>query len=423
MKRKRALLVVLLVITLPLLLAQVWKDNEEEQQQEAAAPIPAVAIVKPYNNPEFTSILSAYEQEIKSLMQASGTPGAAIAIVKDSSIVYLKGFGLKAIGQKDSVDINTVFRIASVSKCFAAFLTGTLVADSTLSWDDHVIDYLPSFTLKSDEYTKMLTLRHVLSHSTGLPYHTYTNLVEEGIDLTSLLDKLKEVNVAQPPGKEYSYQNVAYSLIGEVIHTATRKTYDALMKERVFIPLNMKTASLDYTSFITNPDIARPHLMRRGQWKEAAITNTYYNVAPAGGVNASISDMAHWMLALLGNRKDVITPETLAQLFTPQVAAPSKNRNYGRTHHVSKSYYGLGWRILYYPDDTLVYHGGYVNGYRSEVAVNVKDRMAICLLANAPGTVADTGIPIFLNMFRAHRDSIIAYDNRQRVILAKKEIQ
>ncbi|WP_333821383.1 serine hydrolase domain-containing protein [Ohtaekwangia sp.] len=418
MKRKRALLIVLLVITLPLLLAQVWKDNEEEHQPVAA---PAPVVVKPYSNPEFTGILENYEQEIKSLMQASGTPGAAIAIVKDSSIVYMKGFGLKAVDNKDSVDINTVFRIASVSKCFAAFLTGTLVADSTLSWDDHVSDYLPSFTLKSAEYTRMLTLRHVLSHSTGLPYHTYTNLVEEGIELSALLDKLKEVNMPNPPGKEYSYQNVAYSLIGEVIHTATKKTYDELMKERVFIPLNMKTASLDYTSFITNPDIARPHRMRRGQWAEAPITNTYYNVAPAGGINASISDMANWMLALLGNRRDVITPETLAQLFTPQVAAPSKNRNYGRTHRVSKSYYGLGWRILYYPDDTLVYHGGYVNGYRSEVAVNVKDRMAICLLANAPGIVADTGIPVFLNLFKAHRDSIIAYDNRQRVILANKE--
>jgi beta-lactamase class C len=418
MKRKRSLLIVLLVITLPLLLAQVWKDNEETRTNAPASPPPTVKVT-PYINPEFTSLMGDYQREMETLLQTSGIPGAAIAVVKDSSIVYIKGFGVKTHGTNDSIDINTVFRIASVSKCFAAFLTGTLVADSTLAWDDPVIKYLPTFQLKSPEYTKLLTLRNVLSHTTGLPYHTYTNLVEEGIDLQSLLDKLKDVNVANPPGKQYSYQNVAYSLIGEVIHVATKKTYDEMIQERVFTPLNMHTASTNYTSLITNPNIAKPHTMRRGQWKEASINNTYYNVAPAGGINASISDMANWMIALLGNREDVISRETLNQLFTPQVNAPSKNRNYGRTHRYSNSYYGLGWRILYYPDDTLVYHGGYVNGYRSEVAVNMKDHIAICLLSNAPGVVADTGIPVFLNMFRAHRDSILAYDNRKRLTLTR----
>jgi beta-lactamase class C len=416
MKKKRSLLIVLLIITLPLLLAQVWKENEETHEP---VPAPVPPTVKPYVNPVFASFMSDYEREIQTLLNVSGIPGAAIAIVKDSSIIYIKGFGVKSAGKTDSIDVNTVFRIASVSKCFAAFLTGTLVADSTLRWDDPVIKYVPSFALKSPEYTKHLTLRHVLSHTTGLPYHTYTNLVEEGIDLPSLLEKVKDVNVPNAPGTQYSYQNVAYSVIGEVINAATHKTYDALMKERVFTPLNMATASMDYTSLITNGNIARPHLMRRGQWREASINNTYYNVAPAGGVNASITDMAHWMIALLGNREDVITKETLQQLFTPQIKAPSKNRNYGRTNHVSGSYYGLGWRILYYPDDTLVYHGGYVNGFRSEVAVNMKDHIAICLLSNGPGIVADTGIPVFLNMYKAHRDSILAYDNRQRLTLTK----
>ncbi|HEY3405998.1 MAG TPA: serine hydrolase domain-containing protein [Ohtaekwangia sp.] len=404
-----------------LVLSVFLLERSEKTVESKPAPLPAVAKTKTpvYVNPKFQHLLDDYEKEIEDLMRISGIPGAAIAIVKDSNIVFLKGFGVKIASGKDSVNENTVFRLASVSKCFSSFLTGMLVADDTLNWDDPVIKYVPSFALKTKEQTEQLTLRHVLSHTTGLPYHTYTTLVEDGTELSVMLAKLKDVDLSNKVGVEYSYQNVVYSVIGEVIHAATGKSFEEEMKERVFGPLNMTDASLDYNTITQNVNRAWPHRIRYGKWRPTSITNTYYNVAPAGGINASISDMANWMMALLGNRPDVIHPETLEQVFTPEVKAPSKNRNYGRTQRLSSSYYGLGWRILYYPNDTLVYHGGYVNGFRSEVAINTKERIAVCLLANAPGMVADKGIPIFFNLFRAQYDSIQAYDNRQRILLAR----
>lgn len=353
---------------------------------------------QPVVEPALQNLLTVYEAEIKKLMTLSGIPGVAIAVVKDSSIIYMKGLGVKMINSHDSIDANTIFRIASVSKSFSSFLTGMLVADGIVHWDDPIINYVPQFSLKSKAQTTQLTFRHVLSHTTGLPYHTYTNLVEAGIPLTDLLGKLKDIDIARPVGQEYSYQNVVFSVVGEALQGATHKPFDLLMKERVFSPLGMSTASMDYHSIMTNTNVARPHKMRHGKMLPTTINNTYYNVAPAGGINASINDMAHWMIALLGNRKDVIKEETLQQVFTPQVKAPSKNKNYGRTQRVSQSYYGLGWRILHYPSDTLVYHGGYVNGYRSEVALDPHEKIAVCILTNAPGMVADKGIPIFFNL-------------------------
>src|SRR6187431_1904212 len=100
--------------------------------------------------------------------------------------------------------------------------------------------------------------------------------------------------------------------------------------------------------------------------------------------------------------------------YSPFIRAHSKNRNYGRVHRIRKAYYGLGWRVLHYPNDTVIYHGGYVNGYRSEVAVNPKSRMAICILANAPGELADNGIPVFYNLLYNKRDSIQAWEDRQQ---------
>lgn len=367
-------------------------------------------------NPHLQKLIVDYKKSIKKLMREAGTPGAAIAIVHDSSIVFIQGFGVRTIGESPKVDQHTVFRIASVSKCFASMLTGIMVEDSVLKWDDKIIKYLPEFCLKSSDQTANLSVRHVLSHTTGLPYHTFTNMVEEGKDIHTLLGKLQEVNLNGRVGESYSYQNVAYSLIGEVINTATGKTYEQQMMERIFKPLNMKDASISYDAIIHNTNIAKPHRMqRRKGWILSKITDTYYNVAPAGGVNASITDMANWMTALLGDREDVIKKTTLDEIYKPHIKARSKNRNYGRTHRVTNSYYALGWRVLHYPNDTLIYHGGYVNGFRSEVGINRKENIGICILANAPGDLADTGIPMFFNMYLERRDSIRAWNTRHKL--------
>jgi beta-lactamase class C len=416
MKRKYFILAGIVLMLLPLLLVKYFFFN-------TASPQP----IKLFNknrkvepNPHVTHLIDDYERELELLQLFSKTPGAAIAIVKDSTIVYMKGFGVREIGKKDLVDVNTVFRIASVSKCFASFLTGVLVEEKKLAWDDRVVKYVPGFSLSSAEETQKLTLRHVLSHSTGLPFHAYTNLVEDGHTLEEMLSRLKDVPLNGKVGEIYSYQNVAYSLIGEAIKSATGKSYEAWMVEKVFGPLDMENASIDYASIMMNKNVAKPHLSQRKGWRKAKITDTYYNVSPAGGINASISDMAKWMVALLGYRPDVIHRATLDTLFSPEIKAPSKNRNYGRRHRLSDSYYGLGWRILHYPDDTLVYHGGYVNGFRSEVAVSQKDRVAICILANAPGELPDNGIPIFFDLLKKYRGEIALWDRRYHEKLARQ---
>ncbi|HTE32496.1 MAG TPA: serine hydrolase domain-containing protein [Chryseolinea sp.] len=419
MKIKHPVLIGLIVIIVPLLVGQVMstKRTSVVKPVEAKKSIPKRA-----PNPPLEKLLKEYETQISALALEAKTPGAAIAVVYNNDIVYLKSFGIKRAGKDDPVDVNTVFRIASVSKCFASFLTGILVEDTILNWNDPISNYLPTFALQSQAETDKLTIRNVLSHTTGLPYHAYTNMVEEGIPLDSMLSWLKKIHLVSGVGQSYSYQNVAYSIIGEVIRVKTGKTYEEEMREQVFKPLQMKTASIDYASISTNDNIAYPHKMRKGKWIPATITNTYYNVAPAGGVNASISDMAQWMIALLGNRPDVISQATLQTLFTPVIKAPSKNRNYGRMHRLSNSYYGLGWRVLHYPNDTIIYHGGFVNGYRSEVALNPKENIAVCILANAPGDLADNGIPLFFSLFEASRDSIVDWDVKERARLTPQPL-
>ncbi len=366
-------------------------------------------------NPYVEELLAEYESEITDLLHSTKTPGLAIAIVQDSTVLFMKTYGVREVGTHDSVNVHTVFRLASVSKCFAPLLTGLLVEDSILQWDDRVVEYLPDFELKSRENTDSLRLTHVLSHTTGLPYHTYTTLVEDGMDLPAMLAELKNVNVIAMPGELYSYQNVAYSIIGEVIHARTHKTYQSLMQEKVFNPLNMKDASMSYNAIMQNPNVAQPHLHWRKGWKTTTISDTYYNVGPAGGINASISDMAQWLKAMLGTRKNYVAAETLDKIFHPRIKAKSKNRYFRKWVGRSDSHYALGWRVLNFKNDTLVYHGGYVRGYRSEVAIDRRSRIAICVLSNGPGRLVDNSVPIFFNKFYNRRDSILYWQNKQLI--------
>lgn len=413
-KRSKIILFGSIMLAMPVIAAFFYNDTKE---LPAAVPQhKTVQRVIP-QNPYIDKLIADYDEAMREVMRDTGIPGAAVGIIKDSTVIFLQGYGVRALGGVDSVNEHTVFRIGSVSKCFAAVLTAILVEEKVLNWDDPVVKYLPDFQLKSPEYTRQLTIRHLLSHTTGLPYHTYTTLVEDGMDLKSMIAHLKDVNDG-PVGELYSYQNVAFSIIGEVIHAATGKTYEAMLDEKIFGPLEMREASASYDGIMYSPNVARPHLLRRRHWREISISDKYYNVAPAGGVNASIQDMTHWMQALLGNRPEVITPASLESLYTPFVRAASRNRAYRRIGRIKNNYYGLGWRILEFPNDTLLYHGGYVNGYRSEVAIYPKDKIGICILANAPGDVTDTGIPIFMKLYLEQRDSIQWWERQLEVPLA-----
>jgi len=392
---------------------------EEVAEKAALTPIiekDVSAISDP--NPYIQKVLAQYEDFIEEAIRRSVAPGAAVAIVKDSSIIYLKGFGLKQMGKPDSIDVNTVFRLGSVSKCFASVLAGTLVNDHVFNWDDPVIKYLPDFALKTKASTEKLTLRHVLSHTIGLPYHAFTNMIEERAPLDTLLKELRYLELTSEPGKMYSYQNVGFSIIGEVIKAATHKTFEEALTEKVFQPLHMKNSSASYEAMVNNPNIARPHHFARKHWVSIPVSDTYYDVNPAGGVNASIADMALWLKALLGNDQQVLTDSTLNQIFEPQVRAVSKNRNFAKWQRPKASYYALGWRVLTFKNDTIEYHGGYVNGYRTEVALDRKNKIAICVLTNSAGDLADQSIPEFLKSFSQQADSIALWENRNKYFLA-----
>jgi len=156
-------------------------------------------------------VLADFDRVVRHTLEEWDLPGVAVAIVHNDSIVFMKGYGVRRMGQPEFIDTHTVFRIASLSKGFASLLTGLLVQENVLHWDDRVIQYLPNFSSKEPDNTQNLTIHHILSHTSGLLPHAFDNLIEANVPYINIIQELKEVSVVDSVGKQYGYQNVVYN--------------------------------------------------------------------------------------------------------------------------------------------------------------------------------------------------------------------
>jgi beta-lactamase class C len=373
--------------------------------------LPGVAVAQSEPvNPWLDSLVFQYDRYLKGIIADTLLPGAAAAITYGDRILLCRGYGQRSVEDHNAVDAHTVFRIGSLSKGFTGVLAGLLVEEGLLRWEDPVRQYLPEFRLKTDQATRQLNLRHLLSHTTGLPQHAFTDLVEDGRDLPQMIESLRDVDMAGRLGETYAYQNVVFSLSGEMMQAVTGRPVDELFRERIFRPLRMVDASTSFDALVNTRNKALPHLRRKSGWKVKEMTSEYYNTLPAGGINASISDMSKWLIALSGKRPGVISPEILDTLFTPEVRTPIRARYRNQWQPLGELWYGLGWRIFERGGFRIVYHGGLVNGYRGEIALHPAYGLGVCVLMNAPSATASEVVPAFLNLCDQYADSIAAWE-------------
>lgn len=386
----------------------------------APSKLPSSPVVTPRINP-FHSVLEdsiiSYFQEAK---ENNRFVGASIALVMGDSVWYTGGFGYKELGTNDTIDSETVFRLGSLSKGFTGILSGILVQEGLISWDDTVVNYVPSFRLSNAEQTSQITLKHLLSHTSGLPYHSYTNLVEAGLSLKTIASRFNQVSLIAAPGEMYSYQNAAFALSGEMINKALVTPLSDIFSQRLFNPMGMKYASVTYEGIVSSGNWARPHYWSSGNWRKRKINQKYYNAVPAGGVNASASDMGKYLKLLIGERPDLVDDETMKSIYEPLASNGARRKYYKRWPGFRKSYYGLGWRIHTFQDDilpdTLIHHGGYVNGYRGEIALDPEKKWGLCVLFNSPGRIASSCIPDLITRLQTPMDSIKMWEERHPLI-------
>ena len=348
--------------------------------------------------PDFSAQAKDIERLAEGVVQQSRIPGMAMAIVQDGKVVSARGYGVVDSRNPLPVGPDTVFRIASLSKAFAGTLSAILVSEGAMSWDSPVSNQLPAFALRDVQGAQRLTVREILSHRVGLGYNTYDRDLEANQPYPLLAEKLSQAPMACSPGDCYAYQNIAFSLVGDLVFATTGDFYSHQVEKRLFHPLGMYGATYGRDGLEASPSWARPHVRSGGKWLAVRPKETYYRIPPAAGVNASVNDMAQWLIAQMGHRPDVLSPEVLNEIQTPQVATPGEIRGGGwRRERLKSAYYGLGWRIYDYAGHTLVFHGGAVQGYRAVVAFLPDRDIGVVILWNSESAMPNGLLPTTLD--------------------------
>ncbi|HIY71096.1 MAG TPA: beta-lactamase family protein [Candidatus Luteimonas excrementigallinarum] len=341
-----------------------------------------------------------FEAMADALVEGQRVPGLAMAIVHNGQVLSARGYGITDVKAAEPVDAHTVFRLASLSKSFAGTIAGVLVSEGAMRWDSRVVDYLPGLRMSNPGAAEKITVADVLSHRVGLGRHTYDRDIERGAEYNTLVQQLSQAPMTCEPGDCYGYQNVAFSLVGDVVFATSGQFFSEAVSRRLFKPLGMHDASYGLDGIQNSPRWAKPHVRTGRGWTSLTPKPTYYRVAPAAGVNASISDMAQWLIAHMGYRPDVLPAPLLSTLHAPIVGTPGEMRGRSgswRQQRLNAAGYGLGWRIYDYSGHRMVFHGGAVQGYRGAMAILPERDLGVVILWNSGSSLPSGLMPTILD--------------------------
>ena len=339
--------------------------------------------------------LADYRRWLGQVDERHAVAGLATAVVIGDKVVFEGTIGYANAATREPVTPTTVFRLASLSKAFATAITGLLVDDGKLSWDTKLVDVLPYFKLKDMQAAAQATVSDILGQRLGLPRNTYDNMLEGDVSYEELVRKLDEVSLVCGVGQCYGYQNVAFGMIGDVVLARTGDFFYHQVDKRLFYPLGMTTANYGRAGLESSKSWARPHRATSHGWVPFEPSETYYRVAPAAGVNASLRDMEKWLIAQMGGRPDVLPAALLKVLHAPGIATPSEmHATPWRRARLTAAHYALGWRVYEYGGETLIYHAGAVAGYRTMIGFFPKYNAGVVTLWNSTGPIPSGLMPM-----------------------------
>lgn len=317
-------------------------------------------------------------------------PGAAIVVVQGDEVVYLKGFGVKAISKPDAVTPDTLFAIGSTSKAFTTAAMAALVDDGKMAWNDPVRKHLPGFRLADPLANESVTMRDIVTHRTGLIRH---DLLWYGSPWSrdEIIRRIGFVPLSFPLRTDFQYQNIMYLAAGEAVGRTAGSSWEEFVQARLFEPLGMKTANFSVSEVINVEDRATPHQKANEKTIQIPWRNID-NIAPAGSINASAAELANWIKLHLNEGrvggKQVISAANINEMHMPQMVVRIEGRwklFFGEPETTQLSY-GLGWFISSYRGHKLVGHGGSIDGFRAQIQLAPAAKIGVAVLANLGNT-------------------------------------
>lgn len=295
-------------------------------------------------------------------------PGAAVAIVKDGSLLYCKGHGLANIEWEVPIAPDTVFRLASITKQFTATAILLLEAQGKLHLNDPIIAYLTDYPTHGYD----ITITHLLTHTSGIKSYTSLegfgeNWSKRDLSHDELIALFKDHPLEFEPGSQFRYNNSGYLLLGRIIEAVSGMSYEAFVRTQIFQPLGM------LHSYAMNNDSIIPHRASGYVRAQEGYQNApYLNMMllqAAGDLGSTVEDLVRWDTALCEYR--LLDRATQERMYTP-----AQLLNGQRTD------YGFGWEIANYHGHRVADHLGGIDGFSTFIARFLDDATTIIILSN-----------------------------------------
>lgn len=319
-------------------------------------------------------------------MVAWKVPGLAIGIVRNDSVIYTKGYGVRSIKGKAPVDARTLFAIGSNSKSFTAAAIAMLVTDKKMDYDAPVTDYLPWFQLYDPWVTREATIRDLLAHRIGLGRQEAL-WYATGLSRDEVIRQARFLKPTFSFRARFGYSNLMYIAAGQAAAAAAGTSWDALILDRIFVPLGMTSSNTSTRALAGQANVAAPHILVHDTLVVLPYRNVD-NVAPAGAINSNVADMTHWLRFQLADGiydgKRLVGKEPFRENHLPQTIIGGGWNPDAKEEQLTLSYsYGFGWAVGDYRRHTYWQHTGGIDGMLSLMALLPEQRFGVVILSNS----------------------------------------
>lgn len=328
---------------------------------------------------------------VEQAMKDWQVPGLAISIVKDDSLIFARGYGVRELGKEEKVDEHTIFAVASNTKAFTAALLGMAVDEGKISWDDHVVDYMRDFQMYDSYVTREINIKDLLTHRSGLPTFGGDHLwIGSERSREDIMARIRYLKPTEPFRTKFQYQNLMFLVVGELIPKITDHSWDDAIKERIFKPLGMAESMTTMQELKNKQNVATPHEIVGG--KVMPVEYDYMdNLASAGGIKSNAVDMAQWMRLNLNSGvfkdKQILSPKIIKEMHTIQFPLPISSFSEEKLG-TRFAGYGLGWSIYDYKGRKIISHGGGLSGMISYQVLVPEEKLGVIVLTNfAPNSL------------------------------------
>jgi CubicO group peptidase (beta-lactamase class C family) len=362
-----------------------------------------------------TVLFEHVEPRIREQMARWRVPGVAIGVLRDGQTTA-RGYGVASLETEAPVRPDTLFQIGSISKVFTATLVMRLVEADQLDLDTPVSTYLPNLKLADAAARDAITLRHLLSHTSGI-WGDYFDDFGHGDDaLEKAVANYHTLRQVTPPGATWSYCNAGFSLAGRVVERVTGQPFEQAMRERIFAPLG-----LERSFFFAHEAIVYPVAVGHNQVKPGADEHEVARkyplprcVAPAGGIISTVGDLLTFAAfhmgdgaAGTGKGERVLSPGSLRAMRTPQTTAAN-----------FADEYGIGWALRTVDGAAIVEHGGSTNGFQARLMLVPERGFALAILTNS-----SRGSALYREICRVALETYLGLREEEEGIVALPEAE